>query len=594
MSLKLRYALALLFAWLTFQSYGQQIYRLGYCDDELSDKAKAVTLDNSADRQFQIAVLMPSARMQALKGGTVTKIRVYTTDGIESLAVWLRNGIDQTAIKGTLTRPGGTSTEGWTEVTLKTPYVITGEDLVIGYSGTMPAGKGIVFDGGQANANSCLMNIANTGWFDASSYGYGSHCLQAVVELTGDVATDDLALSELTKAADFAKIGEPAALTFYVNNYGTEDAAMPKVFYSLAGAKAVEIPAEGTLKKGESKALTVNVPTDACTEGNNSLKLWLESDNTFKGNDTLVTTLACYQTSYPRKTLIENFTTLSCVNCPYGHATLNALLNGRNDYIWVAHHVGYGTDELTNLTSNQVANLLGVSAAPLASFDRRILGCCENANYPAFGIGYSNANYGADALKPFFEQCVTTPAFVSVQIEQTYHAATRELSVTVSGEKNGLLDLYYPGSCLTVELIENGVQTKGIQTGSGETIHSHVFREALSPVLGEEIAWDGNKYSKTYTFTVPEEWNADRLYTVAFVNRPASGKGTNAHVLNAIDLKVEEGTTGIDDATDGAGAKVLDRAYYNLNGQRIAKPKKGVFIEEITTDKGKITRKTIH
>lgn len=584
----------MLTALLTINSYGQKTFNLGYCDDELTDNAQAVALDTKADRVFQMAVSMPSARMQALKGGMVTKVRVYTTDGIESLAVWLRNGIDQTAIKGTFTRPGGISTEGWTEVTLKTPYEITGEDLVIGYSGTMPAGKGIVFDGGQANSNSCLMNIANTGWFDASSYGYGSHCLQAVVELAGDVATDDLALSELTKAADFAKIGEPASLTFYVNNYGTEETAMPKVFYSLTGAKAVEVPTEGTLKKGESKALTVSVPTDACAEGNNSLKLWLESDNTFKGNDTLTTALACYHTGYPRKTLIENFTTLSCVNCPYGHATLNAMLNVRNDYIWVAHHVGYGTDELTNTTSNQVANLLGVSAAPMASFDRRILGCCENANYPAFGIGYSNANFGANALKPFFEQCVTTPAFVSVNIEQTFNAATRELSVTVFGEKNGLLDLYYPGSCLTVELIENGVQTKGVQAGSGENIHSHVFREALSPVLGEEIAWDDNKYSKTYTFTVPEKWNADHLYTVAFVNRPASGKGTNAHVLNATDLKVEEGTTGLDEATDGAAAKVLDRAYYNLNGQRIAKPKKGVFIEKITTEKGTTTHKILH
>lgn len=584
----------MLTALLTINSYGQKTFNLGYCDDELTDNAQAVALDTKADRVFQMAVSMPSARMQALKGGMVTKVRVYTTDGIESLAVWLRNGIDQTAIKGTFTRPGGISTEGWTEVTLKTPYEITGEDLVIGYSGTMPAGKGIVFDGGQANSNSCLMNIANTGWFDASSYGYGSHCLQAVVELAGDVATDDLALSELTKAADFAKIGEPASLTFYVNNYGTEETAMPKIFYSLTGAKAVEIPTEGTLKKGESKALTVSVPTDACAEGNNSLKLWLESDNTFKGNDTLTTALACYHTGYPRKTLIENFTTLSCVNCPYGHATLNAMLNGRNDYIWVAHHVGYGTDELTNTTSNQVANLLGVSAAPMASFDRRILGCCENTNYPAFGIGYSNANFGANALKPFFEQCVTTPAFVSVNIEQTFNAATRELSVTVFGEKNGLLDLYYPGSCLTVELIENGVQTKGVQAGSGENIHSHVFREALSPVLGEEIAWDDNKYSKTYTFTVPEKWNADHLYTVAFVNRPASGKGTNAHVLNAIDLKVEEGTTGLDEATDGAAAKVLDRAYYNLKGQRIAKPKKGVFIEKITTEKGTTTHKILH
>lgn len=584
----------MLTALLTINSYGQKTFNLGYCDDELTDNAQAVALDTKADRVFQMAVSMPSARMQALKGGMVTKVRVYTTDGIESLAVWLRNGIDQTAIKGTFTRPGGISTEGWTEVTLKTPYEITGEDLVIGYSGTMPAGKGIVFDGGQANSNSCLMNIANTGWFDASSYGYGSHCLQAVVELAGDVATDDLALSELTKAADFAKIGEPASLTFYVNNYGTEETAMPKIFYSLTGAKAVEIPTEGTLKKGESKALTVSVPTDACAEGNNSLKLWLESDNTFKGNDTLTTALACYHTGYPRKTLIENFTTLSCVNCPYGHATLNAMLNGRNDYIWVAHHVGYGTDELTNTTSNQVANLLGVSAAPMASFDRRILGCCENTNYPAFGIGYSNANFGANALKPFFEQCVTTPAFVSVNIEQTFNAATRELSVTVFGEKNGLLDLYYPGSCLTVELIENGVQTKGVQAGSGENIHSHVFREALSPVLGEEIAWDDNKYSKTYTFTVPEKWNADHLYTVAFVNRPASGKGTNAHVLNATDLKVEEGTTGLDEATDGAAAKVLDRAYYNLNGQRIAKPKKGVFIEKITTEKGTTTHKILH
>ena len=61
---------------------------------------------------------------------------------------------------------------------------------------------------------------------------------------------------------------------------------------------------------------------------------------------------------------------------------------------------------------------------------------------------------------PYFDQCSSTPAFVSVHLDCTIDPATRRLGVEVTGERGALLDLFYPGQNLSVWLVEDGVETK--------------------------------------------------------------------------------------------------------------------------------------
>ena len=73
----------------------------------------------------------------------------------------------------------------------------------------------------------------------------------------------------------------------------------------------------------------------------------MESNDNYKGNDSISSDLLIYKTSYPHKVLCEHFTTLACSNCPIGHDALTQIFKGKDNNVWMAHHIGYYTDELT-------------------------------------------------------------------------------------------------------------------------------------------------------------------------------------------------------------------------------------------------------
>ena len=111
-------------------------------------------------------------------------------------------------------------------------------------------------------------------------------------------------------------------------------------------------------------------------------------------------------------------------------------------------------------------------------------------------------------------------------------------------------------------------------------------------MFGSEPAWDGNTYSATYTFTVPEEWNADKLRVVAFINRPNKQDYSQIQVLNAEQQAVKDTEAGINDVVAVTETEARHE-YFNLQGQRLSAPVKGVYLERITTPTGCRTVKRI-
>jgi len=166
--------------------------------------------------------------------------------------------------------------------------------------------------------------------------------------------------------------------------------------------------------------------------------------------------------------------------------------------------------------------------------------------------------------------------------------------VRVFGERGALLDYFYPTALLSVELVEDSVETQAKQTGSGETLHSNVFRATLSQILGDTIQWNGDEYSATYGYTLPEGWNARNVRVVAFINQPKGTGYTGQEILNAQQLPVlSTSTEGIGQVKAGGSEEILSRTYFNLAGQRILAPTRGIFLEQITTPSGTQTRKRV-
>lgn len=571
-------------------AFAQTTYRLGYCPDEISDQVQTAVLNVSYDCLFSAGIVIPESRMKLLKGGTIRKVRLATEEGLSMIHVMLRHELDGPSIEGTYTDVPGTTERGWKEVDLTMPYIITGDQLVIMYTGYLPAGKGLLCEG-NPHPEGFYSKSNGIDWMVGSQYGYGPLCLQAEVEVNGEIVTEDLALASFHHAGAYYPIGEFAPMTFTLSNFGMSEAALPAVHYSWVVEGQADNPqvveTQGKVAAGETVTCTFDLPTTACHEGVNEVKLWIDSHNGVTVNDTLRTTLVAYQESYPRQTLIEHFSTLVCPNCPPVHGFINKeLIKKKPEMVWVIHHVGFGTDELTVNDSEELRLLLNVTASPRLTYDRRVVTNSLDENNP---IIPGTTVYSSEAD---FQFCTKQPAFVKLDLETQLQTDTRQCVLTVRGERTNLCSQLFPEARLTVQFVEDSVTTLRPQLGSGEKIHNHVYRQSLTSILGDEITWEGNTFTRTFAIDLPAHWNLEHLKAVAFVNSPTDQGGQKLEILNASQVAVHQQQTGITAGTN-VGMNVISRTYYNLQGLRIERPATGVYLEKVVTAQGTTVQKHV-
>ena len=126
-------------------------------------------------------------------------------------------------------------------------------------------------------------------------------------------------------------------------------------------------------------------------------------------------------TFFPRKFLLEHFTSENCNQCPMGMKYIVEYLDKQTTpYIWVSHHAVYGTDEYTIPEGNAIAiNYLGMNTVPSVVFNRTkqdgllVIGAWSIENLVVKDDTVTEA---------------------SVEISHTFDATTRRLDVTVSGQ----------------------------------------------------------------------------------------------------------------------------------------------------------------
>lgn len=249
-----------------------------------------------------------------------------------------------------------------------------------------------------------------------------------------------------------------------------------------------------------------------------------------------------------RNTVLEHFTTARCPNCPPAHTRLEAAVNGKEDrVVWIAHHVGYYTDDMTITESNQMMDFYndgGSTYAPAIMLDRNQDFVTDNDPGPIFFPG--------DDVDQVISNAISTPAYVSVNISDvSYDAQSRQLSLTVSGSFTS--DMTFDSPRLSIYLMQDHIM--GTQSGAnGKYEHNHVIRACITDVWGDATAITnttaGSTFSKTYTYTLPTKFNATNCWVAAFVNNYSSNVN-NRRIANSAKtgylLEGNDPTTGIGD-----------------------------------------------
>ncbi|MCQ2285378.1 MAG: choice-of-anchor J domain-containing protein [Bacteroidales bacterium] len=357
------------------------------------------------------------------------------------------------------------------------------------------------------------------------------------------VGADEISLESIT-TDEYTHKGDDIVVSGTIYNEGTAPMTAADITYNVdGGAESVVEHLTGlNIAQGSTATFThsVKIPTSAPTE----LMLNVTISNPNNANDAtynnvLSQKITIYDKKTSRRTLVEQFITANCGNCPDATKQLSQVMAGRNDVCWIAHHGGYGTDGLTH--HNSVNNLLGFynnggyCYTPGLMLDRTIW---DDGNTPVFNTYEISTN--------LLDRATNIPAFVSVNItDASYDSQSRQVSITISGEvlnafKDNANDLR-----LSLYLKEDNLKTTPGQAGSNlgtNYVHNNVMRANISGVWGDAniiTNTAGSTYTKTYTFTIPENYVENNLTFIAFASRYNSVY-THREVLNAKGVKLTD------------------------------------------------------
>ena len=317
-----------------------------------------------------------------------------------------------------------------------------------------------------------------------------------------------------------------ANVALTVRNEGSADLTSFDVTYTVNNGDAQVINVTG-INVASFTNYTYTFPVMVSSLGATVINITVSNPNNDTDIDASDNSTSCETTVYApnrttqRNTLLEHFTTARCQYCPGGHDRLEqAMANFENRICWVAHHVGFHTDNMTINESEEIMALYGNNGtwAPAMTLDRNV-DFADGAE--AGGVVGSVGN--VNDLVSQFNNATNAPAFVTIELSNlTYDPQTRQLNVTVSG--SFVNDFVGTEPRLSLYLTQDGIY--GSQQSTNGTIakyeHNHVIRACISDVWGDADAFTsttaGSNYSKTYTYTLPTKFSANNCRLVAFVN----------------------------------------------------------------------------
>lgn len=203
--------------------------------------------------------------------------------------------------------------------------------------------------------------------------------------------------------------------------------------------------------------------------------------------------------------LLNDYTGVRCTNCPAASEIAHQLQGEYGDRLIVMSiHAGFlaipmgnypdfRTPEGTEWYNNNNSN-------PLGSVDRvKLLS------------GYTlQDTHWEEAVSTAMAEAQT----VEIKVNNSYNAATRQLTVSVEAEA---LEHLSGDLAITLCLVEDGIV--GLQAGiEGEYVHRHVFRGTLNGTYGEPMQFDDdNQFAKTFTTQIDEAYDDSHCYIVAYI-----------------------------------------------------------------------------
>lgn len=506
-----------------------QVYLLGNC--KKSDLSASVFgYGDGMLHTFGGATLLPVDKLLEA-GYYIVGVRVYIGAEVEAGNVFVGKDYKNPDVEKMFTYKEG----GWQYVLFDAPYDFQG-DTYIGFTATGTTDF-LTCEQGKSSKTE-MINI--DGQWDLVSNQLGRYvfAVQAIVA-GGDYSSEtqhDVVL-ERAKASRLLKEGDDVVLTCELRCAGIVPAENVTVKCTLGGeTKTMNVSEK--LMNGQSIVVNFEgLKAPSVEKALESVAVEFEADyanDGFSSNNRSKATLSVFTSESVERNaiLVEQFTGQDCPNCPGGAKVMTAAIAGLEDpskVVWVAHHTYY-VDQFSLDQSADIAEILGANFAPACNIDRMPVEYAPGTAELIWHPGYATTD--------LLEELLKAPGLATIELNRTYNADTRELTVEVKG--NSLMEEAY----LTVILTQSGMKAR--QSGvSGTYEHNNAPRAFLSASKGDVLTLDNGNYTKTYTYTIPEKVGTfdcvlEDMEVVAFVHGNISNSAYRL-VYNTIQVPVVEG-----------------------------------------------------
>lgn len=523
-------------------------FALGYCAEEPDN-----SLGTGAPASLGGAIFFPAELLSKYAGNKIKMIRFgINTTLATDVSVWITKRLGGTML---YEQEVVTVEEGWNDITLEMPYDIDASGIYVGYSYNITSANSdktrypIHVSGFGSNVQNATWLFINGQWMDGYGYSYGCLQIQAIVEgdnlPVGDVSFENITYNRSIANQSFSVGG-------MIGNYGIKEVNSVEVSYTING---VTKQAVGRLEEplASNASGVFYFDAEAPEAGMYDMEVVIDkvngSNDPDMSDNKLSTGLISMTESFPRNTVVEEFTGTWCPYCTRGIAGMKMMTNKYPDsFIGIAVHWSQNASTKDKMQTDDYADLMDV-VEPGFPY------CVVDRNYggdPLFDIeGYYQLSQmqkceASLALQTSYTNDTKTEVAVNSKVQFSYPDQStryRMAYVVVEDNVTGYTQSNaYSGASLTPEDIAN-LPPEFIEiVNMPQSITNMAFMDVARGIyncMGIEGSLEGaiklnEPKTHTYTITLPLTIkNKDNVRIIAMLIYEPTGE-----IINAVQAKI--------------------------------------------------------
>lgn len=264
--------------------------------------------------------------------------------------------------------------------------------------------------------------------------------------------------------------------------------------------------------------------------------------------------------TFTRKVLIEQFTTAQCGYCPAGADRIHEVVESGSNIIWIKHHAGFGTDDITNNVNEAMTAFYGGSTyAPAMMLDRtNFSGGSEPG--PVTNVG------NVSAIRAMVAKAKEATTYCKIYTPTaSLNPENRHVTGTVSGRFGD--QVWDENTRICIFLIEDSIfmpqhdYYNGVSSNSYEVDYWHMasVRDAITNMWGAPLTVNESDMTFSYDFDyiLPSNYKQKNCKIVAFIYNYDPNNINNCKVMNAAESDYLDNTLGIAESQMGCELRLF-------------------------------------